>query len=302
VGAGTVALALVALTVAWIRAPGGIGGPKTVPVALLALGLVVATVVASRFPIHIRRKTKVYMSSVPFYLLAVLVPSALAATAAGMGALLGELSMRAQRGNSAGDIASEVGRRVLVVLLGALVAHLPGAGALHTVLLVGTALVLGAGDIVSCPLVLTPMTGEPPLQVIVEFPGFDDEAFHIDGHAGGPIGFELGQAVSEFRHGASPVSPSPVVEADADLQDALVEVADGVRFMDPNFFERFVLLEELMPVELLDAAKEPLGRWILATARTSRRGLRQPDAQARAPATAETRAISPSGEAVGSSK
>src|SRR5437764_14317144 len=167
VGAGTVALALVALTVAWLRAPGGIGGPETVPVALLTLCLVVATVVASRFPIHIRRKTKVYMSSVPFYLLAVLVPSALAATAAGVGVLLGELSMRAQRGNSAGDIASEVGRRVLVVLLGALVAHLPGEGTLRTVLLVGAALVLAAGDIVSCPLVLAPMTGEPPLKIIV---------------------------------------------------------------------------------------------------------------------------------------
>jgi signal transduction histidine kinase len=167
VGAGTVALALVALAVAWIRVPGDIGGPETVPVALLTLGLVVATVVALRFPIHIRRKTKVYMSSVPFYLLAVLVPSALAATAAGVGALLGELSVRAQRGNSAGDIASEVGRRVLVVLLGALVAHQPGTGALHTVLLVGAAVVMGAGEIVTCPLVLTPMTGEPPLQTIV---------------------------------------------------------------------------------------------------------------------------------------
>src|SRR2546423_11751058 len=167
VGAGTVALALVAIAVVWIKAPAGVGAPETVPVALLTLGLVVATVVASRFPIHIRRKTKVYMSSVPFYLLAVLVPSALAATAAGMGALLGELSMRAQRGNSAGDIASEVGRRVLVVLLGALVAHLPGEGTLRTVLLVGAAVVLGAGDIVTCPLVLAPMTGEPPLQIIV---------------------------------------------------------------------------------------------------------------------------------------
>jgi len=145
----------------------GIGGAATVPVMLLALFLIGAIVVANRFPIHIRRKTKVYMTSVAFYLLAVLVPPALAATAAGVGALLGELSMRAQRGNSAGDIASEVGRRVLVVLLGALVAHLPGAGALHTVLLVGTALVLGAGDIVSCPLVLAPMTGEPPLKIIV---------------------------------------------------------------------------------------------------------------------------------------
>jgi signal transduction histidine kinase len=107
------------------------------------------------------------MASVPYYLLAVLVPPALAATAAGVGALLGELSTRAQRGISAGDIASEVGRRVLVVLLGALVVHLPGEGALRTVLLVGAAVVLCAGDIVTCPLVLAPMTGEPPLKIIV---------------------------------------------------------------------------------------------------------------------------------------
>jgi signal transduction histidine kinase len=155
-----------ALVAVWIRAPGGISGPGTVPVALLALGLVIAIVVATRFPIHIRRKTKVHMASVPFYLLAVLVPPALAATAAGVGALLGELSVRAQRGNSAGDIASEVGRRVLVVLLGALVAHLPWEGTLHTVPLVGAAIVMGVGDIVTCPLVLAPMTGEPPLKII----------------------------------------------------------------------------------------------------------------------------------------
>jgi signal transduction histidine kinase len=128
---------------------------------------VIAIVVASRFPIPIRRKTKVYMGSVPLYLLAVLVPPPLAATAAGVGTLLGELSMRARRRNSAGTIASEVGRWVLVVLLGALVAHWPGAGALQTVSLVGAAVVLGAGDIVSSPLGLAPLTGEPPLQIIV---------------------------------------------------------------------------------------------------------------------------------------
>src|SRR5437868_8168553 len=136
----------------------GSGGPETASVTLFALGLVAAIVVAYRFPIQIRRKTKVYMSSVPFYLLAVLVPPPLAATAAGVGALLGELSVRSQRGTFASDIASEVGRRVLVVLLGALVAHLPGEGSLHTVLLVGTAVVLGVGDLVTCPLVLAPMS------------------------------------------------------------------------------------------------------------------------------------------------
>src|SRR5436305_5105633 len=137
VGAGTVVFALLALAAAWIRVPGGIGGPVTVRAVLLALFLMGAIVVANRFPILIRRKTKIYMSSVPFYLLAVLVTPPLAATAAGMGALLAELSMRTRRGNSAGDIASEVGRRVLVVLLGALVAQLPGKGSPHMLLLVG---------------------------------------------------------------------------------------------------------------------------------------------------------------------
>jgi signal transduction histidine kinase len=167
VGAGTVALALLVLVAAWITAPMRIGGPQTVRVVLAALFLIGAIAVAYRFPIPIRRQTKVQMTSVPFYLLAVLVPPPLAATAAGVGALLGELSVRARRGNSAGDIASSAGRWVLVVLLGALVAHLPGEGALHTLWLVGAAVVLAAGDIVTCPLVLTPLTGEPPLKTIV---------------------------------------------------------------------------------------------------------------------------------------
>src|SRR5262249_14378430 len=86
--------------------------------------------------------------------------------AAGLGALLGELSVRAQRGTLPGDIASEVGRRALVVLLGALVAHLPWTGPLHTVLFVAAAVVLGVGDVVTVPLVVAPMSGEPPLRII----------------------------------------------------------------------------------------------------------------------------------------
>src|ERR671936_2520480 len=110
VGAGTVALALVALAAAWIMAPMRIGSPETVRVMLTALGLMIAIVAANRFPIPIRRQQKIYMTSVPFYLLAVLVPPPLAATTAGVGTMLGELSMSARRGNSAGTMASEVGR------------------------------------------------------------------------------------------------------------------------------------------------------------------------------------------------
>ncbi len=55
-----------------------------------------------------------------------------------------------------------------------------------------------------------------------------------------------------------------VVEADADLQDALVQMADLVGRGAPEQLERLVLLEELAGVELGDRLAE-LGRRRLAT-------------------------------------
>ena len=52
------------------------------------------------------------------------------------------------------------------------------------------------------------------------------------------------------------VSLAPVVEADADLQDPVVEVAVGRPCVAPEELERLVLLEELAVVELLDALEE----------------------------------------------
>jgi hypothetical protein len=56
-----------------------------------------------------------------------------------------------------------------------------------------------------------------------------------------------------------------VLEAHADLQDPLVEVADRVGPLDPLQLERLVLLEELAAVELLDALPEAR-RWRVAAA------------------------------------
>jgi hypothetical protein len=50
-----------------------------------------------------------------------------------------------------------------------------------------------------------------------------------------------------------------VLEAHADLQDPLVEVADRVGLLDPLELERLVLLEEVAAVELLDGLPE--ARW-----------------------------------------
>jgi hypothetical protein len=55
-----------------------------------------------------------------------------------------------------------------------------------------------------------------------------------------------------------------VIEADADLQDALVEITNRIRFADPDYLQRLVLLEELASIELLDALQEFGRRWTLA--------------------------------------
>ncbi len=90
------------------------------PALCLALGLVGAVVVAYQYPVHVRHQTKVYLFTVAYYLLAVLVPPPLAAAAAGLGALAGELSRRGSSGAYPSDIATEAGRRVLMVLPAAL--------------------------------------------------------------------------------------------------------------------------------------------------------------------------------------
>ena len=52
------------------------------------------------------------------------------------------------------------------------------------------------------------------------------------------------------------VPAPPVVEADADLKDAVIETADGRGGVAPEELERLVLLEELAGVELLDPAAQ----------------------------------------------
>jgi len=47
-----------------------------------------------------------------------------------------------------------------------------------------------------------------------------------------------------------------VLETHADLEDALVEVADRVALCEPFLLKRLVLLEELSAVELLDRSAD----------------------------------------------
>ena len=65
------------------------------------------------------------------------------------------------------------------------------------------------------------------------------------------------------------VAVPPVVEADADLEDAVVEGAVGRACATPQELERLMLLEELAAIELLDAGAE-LGRRRLVAAGADR--------------------------------
>jgi hypothetical protein len=90
--------------------------------------------------------------------------------------------------------------------------------------------------------------------------GVGHEAIDVDLHAATPERLEVGDPPSPQPPGAAGVAATQVLEADADLQDALVEVADRVALLEPLELEGFVLLEELTAVELLDAAAEPRRR------------------------------------------
>jgi len=168
IGGLTATLGLLVLLVAWRDARAAGMATLSARDLLIAGCLGGATIASYQFPLHVRPKTKIYLASAPLYLLVVLVaPPPLAVTVGALAALLGELSVRRARQTRAGDTASEVGRRILVLLAGAAVVHLPAAILPHLLALVAAAVVLEAGDIVTAPLVLTPITGASPRGVIV---------------------------------------------------------------------------------------------------------------------------------------
>ena len=128
------------------------------------------------------------------------------------------------------------------------------------------------------------------------------QALHVDGQAVGPVWLEFLEPLPELGHGSMPVSLPPVVKADADLEDPLVQVADRIELCDPDGFERFVLFEKLLAVELLNTGDQPGRRWLIAPGGAGGRRLCGRSCQADAWLPAEARTLSPSGEAAGSSR
>lgn len=134
---------------------------------LLAVCLVGAIVAARRYPIHIRHETKILMDTVPMFLAVVLLPTALALTTVGLGRLIVEFTSRTQTGLYLSDIASQVGRWILVAFVGAITVHLSlGTDLTRLAPIPLAAAAMWIGDMVSYPLLLSPMTGRPPWTVV----------------------------------------------------------------------------------------------------------------------------------------
>jgi putative nucleotidyltransferase with HDIG domain len=140
-----------------------VSGP--IVTAIMAPILFTAAAASYRFPIHIRHNVKLYMAGVPLYLLAVCLPPVPAAALASGAVLLGELDARRHTGAFASDIVGNVARYCLVVLAASMVVHLPWPAA-YPLHLVAGALAYWFIEAVTLPILITPMNGEPPVQVI----------------------------------------------------------------------------------------------------------------------------------------
>ena len=167
VGIGTILAGSGVLAASWFSAPHVLSESSAVSFALLALSLIGAVVLSYQFPIHTRHNTKIHMTSVPLFLMIALLPPPLAASTVGAGMLVGELSVKKQRGGHLSDIASQVGRWIVIAAVGSVIAHAESPSAtLRDVPLIAAALFALAGDIVTSPLLLSPIGKERPGRVI----------------------------------------------------------------------------------------------------------------------------------------
>jgi len=159
-------IALFALVVAYGADHAGVATIAGPAISAVLIGMVV---LAYQFPVYIRHNTKICIMSIPLYLMAILLPPSLAATAAGLSIAAGEYIARSQRGTRIQDMATNVARWVLIVLVGSALAHLHLSGqqpVAQELPLLFAAAALWVGDLLTLPLVLSPISGERPGRII----------------------------------------------------------------------------------------------------------------------------------------
>jgi hypothetical protein len=239
VALATMLLAVGALAASWLSPITQVTRPPSLTDALLAAVLIVTLVLTQRFPIHVRQNSKIHLGSVPLYLMATLLPPPVAVSATLLGMLGGEVMMRRQRGGYWSDIATQVGRWTLGGFFATLLAHRPEYNlAGHSGALIAAGLILWLGDVLTSPLLLTPLTGESPWTVIVDVAR---QAAPLEG-AQYLVGL-LGAAAAEQHAWTLFILPLPTImvyltaKRAKELQDGTREIlesmADAVDLRDP---------------------------------------------------------------------
>ncbi|MBI5029131.1 MAG: HD-GYP domain-containing protein [Chloroflexi bacterium] len=161
-------LALFALVRVWLESDYAPLDPTNLRAVPLALMLALAVILAGLYPIHYGYKVKIAIITVPLYLMAVLLPLAIAPIATGLAILILEWISMSKKGNLPSDIVTAAGRWTMVALAGASIWHLPVEGQVaRSMLLIVTAFVMFIGDAITCAFEIWPMTGEPPWRGVV---------------------------------------------------------------------------------------------------------------------------------------
>ncbi len=81
---------------------------------------------------------------------------------------------------------------------------------------------------------------------------FIDQSLHVDAHTARRIRLEVIDAAREDNRRSAIIPARDVMEADADLEDAFVKIADGlILFGTPHRFKCFVLVPIFAAIELL---------------------------------------------------
>lgn len=111
-------------------------------------------------------------------------------------------------------------------------------------------------------VVLAHSQGTEPDELVARRARVADERGDVDALARRGERREPRDALLEQDARAVMIPVAPVMEPDADLQDAVVQAADRRACAAPEQLQGLVLLEELSGVELLDAAEQLGWRWI----------------------------------------
>lgn len=152
-----------AVVVIWLAT-----NPSTIPTRDVALLVALSMAVSGSrmWPVRVGKATRLYVASVPLYLLSCLFAPPVASAAVGMGMLGREVSTVRECRNRVSTLCAQVGRWMLLSFVASALLRAWPSGYLAYAAFFAAAF-LWAGDLLTCPLVFAPITGAGAWETIV---------------------------------------------------------------------------------------------------------------------------------------